>query len=325
MSFIKKAGGFLAYFALSIVLINLFMSFFLGSFTDKIPGVMGNVYDYASPGAKQQLNEKFTTMCTGVIQIIKENKSIDQQILEQCSAEKKKVLKQMCSNLDVIPQDQQTTELLQTCEAVNSGEFDKFCEDAQNSEETQVMDYSQVSDTCKKLIDEEITHKEFFVQLTNDSMSQLDGEGISNLVENNKELPAETKTFLMTSQTLMNTSTQSLIIQGVIILILSFLLRLTCENDAEFLKKYSKLFISLAVLILVPFILLQLYLVAYPPNTDQFVTMMTQSTGSEMSAAQAVPVIFPLVLDSMFTGELLIAAIAVLAFGILLKVAQLYS
>lgn len=284
---------------------------------------MGKVYDYASPNTKQQLDDKFSTMCAGVTKIIKENKSIDQQILEQCAPDKKKLLKQMCSNLDIIPENQKTPELLQTCEAVNSGEFDKFCEEAQNPQETQVIDYTKVSSTCKELIDGKITHKQFFVKLANDSMSSLDQEGIQALLDNNEDISPETKAVITTSQSVMNTSTQALLIQGIIILVLSFLLRLTCENDSEFLKKYSKLFISLATLILIPFVLLQLYLVASPPNTDAFVTTIIQST--QVSTAQAVPVIFPLVLDTLFTGELLIAAVAVLAFGILLKIAQLYT
>ncbi len=323
MSFIKKAGGFLSYFILSIMLVNLFMAFFLGSITEKIPSVMGKVYDYSSTSAKDQLNQKFSGMCEGVKRITLENKSVEQQILEQCSDQKKAALKQMCDNIDMIPENQRTPELYQTCQAVTSGEFDKFCEEAMQPQEVQTIDYSQVSEDCKSLIAGEISNKDFFVKLTENSISGLSNEDVSEILESNNDVSNETKSLLKTSQLFLNTSTTSLIIQGAIILVLLIILRLSVENKTEFLGKLSKAVISLAVLILLPFVLLQAYFVFSPPDTDPFINAMTQS--SQLDTKESVSIIFPLVLDAIFTSQMLIAALGVLSLGIILKIAQIYS
>ncbi|MFT4283084.1 MAG: hypothetical protein ACMXX6_01525 [Candidatus Woesearchaeota archaeon] len=311
MNALRQIGIILVYTFLSIFAINLFMSMFADhTIQDFGPMLAEQMYDYADDEAVIELNQHLDTVC---LSIASDGGGASSVFEEQCRPENMARFEELCSNIDDLPNEQRTNELITSCQRIESGELQQFCS---NFLESQDLDFEMLKNECALLRVNNSTHKDVFMVFVEESIK----EGLNQNEE--EELARFSNTITNLSDIFVNNNPITIFFNLVLVLIFSYLLYLFSEDFDFFLKKISKLFFNIGIFLLIPFAIIELYFFFMEPNTTSIIQNIYNPSPENIAMQSAV--LFPLLLSMIFSKSLLLSAAILCAIGATIRIIIFY-
>ena len=302
---------FLVAFVASLLSISIFMSIFYFttdfSVTNSMEYIFEDLYDYADLSSQEKIISKLDTSCTSIIEV-DENLNLDDEIKkmrEVCNNEEKIIeLKNTCQNINVL-ESQMNAEnfenLKESCISVNNGEFDDQCDKIKSmgNEETSQkndVDFSEIRNVCIDYKDGLINEKTLFTKST-----------LAMIPKNIEEEMGKDMPLFAIFEKIEYFKQYAIFFIPLFFFIMLFLY---LGDIYKFWIKFAGVLIGIGIMILFPFLLLNIYV--SPDNIDTTPILESAIAGNGQIDFTSAGSIAPLIMLRMYTRDLLIVSSIIL-------------
>ncbi len=244
MSFKKKFYVWACYTLISLILIHLLLTNVLSSSVNTIvPNVIESVYEFGSDEIKEEVDEAIQDLCEDMLNGGKINNICDPTHQQELGA--------LCQSIE--NEEEVDPELLESCEALESGALQNLCDVKEDHEES-----------CQLFLENELEPGEFLGQ---------------HFSLNAQEAP------------IIHSSPAQTVILLLVAAFLLYVLYFVSDSNLLFLNKVGKMLITLSLLILIPFILASAYINTTNFDTSPLLEyMVLQEDNGQNPAFSLLPI-----------------------------------